>query len=695
MGTPKQEVWAHRTVDRLNCDVLWSVGALFDFVSGRVPRAPASLSDNGLEWIFRLAIEPKRMWRRYLVGNPVFLHRVMAQARQRHDEPALTRRAHLTLVWLALFGAASLALGLATYAGVQGRGGVADAGARGDRLRRAVRDRRLRPDPPVPAGRAAPPRAAVGPAGRRGRRGARAGAARLRVRAVRLRAGRSCSPAGSRAAIYAWRRDPGLPLARSARQAGVSVSWGTLLVPLYLAVLIGAIALVPMFRGGFVTVIGNGSDAHLAVGTAEFLQDHHPNAAAPEEPVDRVPLVWRSKPPIYLAFGAVARVAGMEPYAVIATLAAALMALGALGFWLLARELLGAGAWAAGAAMGLVGLNRMTLFTGMHPYFNQTWGYMALPFAIVLAWYVVRRRSRGGLLLFASFLGVLVFAYPLAMPIPLIAAIIFWAFERRRQGRSLLRLPRLHNKRNLLWIVPLFLLLLLPLQGVLEKVAVSTRVLAPGYSLVNWGGDLTGFFPERYFLGFDEAGLGLAGMILLDRRARARAARRAARHPLGPGRDRRVRRPRRLLLPPARIRLVLPLQGARLRGAARRGGRRHRAGAHKWRWVGAVTLIFLIAATRLGAAKEIGAHVRPAAQEPARAQARRRAAAARRVGAPRHAGRRAPAVGRDHPRPASRCARSGRCSRRAIRTCRSRARPTTCSSTTTGASRSTRSARRC
>ncbi len=83
MGTPKQEIWTQRTVDRLDCSVLWTVGALFDFVSGRVPRAPASLADNGLEWIFRLAIEPGRMWRRYLVGNPVFLSRVAAQARQR------------------------------------------------------------------------------------------------------------------------------------------------------------------------------------------------------------------------------------------------------------------------------------------------------------------------------------------------------------------------------------------------------------------------------------------------------------------------------------------------------------------------------------------------------------------------------------------------------------------------------------
>jgi len=411
---------------------------------------------------------------------------------------------------------------------------------------------------------------------------------------------------GVGAGVFAWRRDPGLPLARSAREAGMAVSWGTLLVPLYVALLIGLVALVPMFRGGFVTVIGNGSDAHLAVGTAKFLQDHHPNGVAPDEPVDRVPLVWRSKPPIYLAFGAVARVAGMEPYAVLATLQAALLALGALGFWLLARELLGAGAWAAGAAMGLVGLNRMTLFTAMHPYFNQTWGYTAMPFAIVLAWYVVRRRSRGGMLLFASFLGVLVFAYPLAMPIPLIAAIVFWAFERRRQGRSLLRVPRLRNKRNLLWIVPLFLLLLLPLQGVLEKVSVSTRVLAPGYSLVNWGGDLTGFFPERYFLGFDAAGLGLAGMILLigGLVIALRAAPRDIRWGLGGVVAFGVLaafyfRPReygwyfhfKALAFVAPIALTLGVAGlARL----------------KWAWVSVVALIFIVGATRTGAAHEIG-----------------------------------------------------------------------------------------
>lgn len=87
MGTPKQELWVHRHADRVHASVVWTVGALFDYVSGRVPRAPRWLADNGLEWIFRLGVEPRRMWRRYLLGNPVFLSRVVAQVRhaQRRD----------------------------------------------------------------------------------------------------------------------------------------------------------------------------------------------------------------------------------------------------------------------------------------------------------------------------------------------------------------------------------------------------------------------------------------------------------------------------------------------------------------------------------------------------------------------------------------------------------------------------------
>ena len=85
MGTPKQELWVDRYADQLGGAVVWTVGALFDYVSGHMPRAPRWLADNGLEWIFRLAIEPQRMWRRYLLGNPVFLTRVLSEARRDPD----------------------------------------------------------------------------------------------------------------------------------------------------------------------------------------------------------------------------------------------------------------------------------------------------------------------------------------------------------------------------------------------------------------------------------------------------------------------------------------------------------------------------------------------------------------------------------------------------------------------------------
>jgi N-acetylglucosaminyldiphosphoundecaprenol N-acetyl-beta-D-mannosaminyltransferase len=83
MGTPKQELWIERHASQIDADVLWTVGALLDYVAGRVPRAPRWLADNGAEWIFRLAIEPHRMWRRYLLGNPAFIGRVYAEARRR------------------------------------------------------------------------------------------------------------------------------------------------------------------------------------------------------------------------------------------------------------------------------------------------------------------------------------------------------------------------------------------------------------------------------------------------------------------------------------------------------------------------------------------------------------------------------------------------------------------------------------
>lgn len=78
-GAPLQEKWIRRNRQRLAVRSALGVGGLFDFYSGRIPRAPQWLRELGLEWTFRLYQEPGRMWRRYLVGNVVFLARVLGE----------------------------------------------------------------------------------------------------------------------------------------------------------------------------------------------------------------------------------------------------------------------------------------------------------------------------------------------------------------------------------------------------------------------------------------------------------------------------------------------------------------------------------------------------------------------------------------------------------------------------------------
>ncbi len=72
-GAPAQELWIRDHGGQLNASVLWGVGGLFDFLSGQTPRGPQWLLDHGFEWLCRLTAEPKRLWRRYLLGNTKFV----------------------------------------------------------------------------------------------------------------------------------------------------------------------------------------------------------------------------------------------------------------------------------------------------------------------------------------------------------------------------------------------------------------------------------------------------------------------------------------------------------------------------------------------------------------------------------------------------------------------------------------------
>ena len=77
MGSPAQEEWALSHRDRLGIPLIWCVGATFDFVAGKVSRAPSWMRRTYLEWFHRFLMEPKRMFYRYAVGNPSFLFRMV------------------------------------------------------------------------------------------------------------------------------------------------------------------------------------------------------------------------------------------------------------------------------------------------------------------------------------------------------------------------------------------------------------------------------------------------------------------------------------------------------------------------------------------------------------------------------------------------------------------------------------------
>ncbi len=79
MGAPRQELWLEHNLDTSGAMLGIGVGGLFDFYSGRIPRAPLWLREIGGEWVYRLLMEPGRMWRRYLVGNWVFLFRIAVE----------------------------------------------------------------------------------------------------------------------------------------------------------------------------------------------------------------------------------------------------------------------------------------------------------------------------------------------------------------------------------------------------------------------------------------------------------------------------------------------------------------------------------------------------------------------------------------------------------------------------------------
>ncbi|MHB8878032.1 MAG: WecB/TagA/CpsF family glycosyltransferase [Myxococcaceae bacterium] len=91
LGAPKQELFIHRSAAALGPVVSVAIGAGLDFVAGTLRRAPRWMSEHGLEWLYRLAQEPRRLWRRYLVNDPKMLLILLRSLRRSRAERVRTR----------------------------------------------------------------------------------------------------------------------------------------------------------------------------------------------------------------------------------------------------------------------------------------------------------------------------------------------------------------------------------------------------------------------------------------------------------------------------------------------------------------------------------------------------------------------------------------------------------------------------
>ncbi len=80
MGTPRQEKWIDEHVRPEHARLVVGVGALFDFLAGEFPRAPLWMRRSRLEWLYRMAQEPKRLWHRYVIGIPLFFSHLLRRA---------------------------------------------------------------------------------------------------------------------------------------------------------------------------------------------------------------------------------------------------------------------------------------------------------------------------------------------------------------------------------------------------------------------------------------------------------------------------------------------------------------------------------------------------------------------------------------------------------------------------------------
>jgi hypothetical protein len=279
---------------------------------------------------------------------------------------------------------------------------------------------------------------------------------------------------------------------------------------LWLAVLviIFLIALIPALRLRDLTIYGQNPDASQVVGIANLFQHVPPTHTDLALPLDVVPQEWRFRYPIFYPLAAVANLVHADPIRVFPVLVGLLVVMAALGYGLMAVRCFKAPAWAGPVITALIGFTWILQYLAWHPYWNQLWGTALMPYTLLFGWQAAQRHDRRAAVACGLLLLMLWFAYPLALPYPLVillgGLIAFWRRPRR---------PTISSWRAVgAALVILGLLTPAVVGSVLKLKEAIVQLLTPGSAL--WGGDITRYVSLGKFAGTG-GGAGAAALVLI------------------------------------------------------------------------------------------------------------------------------------------------------------------------------------
>ncbi len=288
---------------------------------------------------------------------------------------------------------------------------------------------------------------------------------------------------------------PAQPAASGSAPGALLTDRRSLLAWAVVLAIVFCVALIPAGRTNGDTIYGQNPDASQVVGIAVLFQHVPPTATDDALPLDVVPQEWRFRYPIFYPLAAASSLSHFDPIRVFPAMVALLAVIAVLGFALLAVAFLGAPKAAGPAVAAVLGFSWVVQYLAWHPYWNQMWGLALMPYTLLFGWKAARDWDGRSVLLCVLFLLALWFAYPLALPYPVVILVALVIAYWRKPT-----MPRVAGPRAWLAVVVGLCLLLPAVVGSILKLKEAiSQLLTPGSDL--WGGDITHFISFGHFVG--------------------------------------------------------------------------------------------------------------------------------------------------------------------------------------------------